>query len=92
MVNVSVLVVLVSLINAPLPLMTPDKVCAALEEYWKVPLFVMLPAYEPDPNDPELLTINLPALIVVAPLYELALLRVKFPDPDFASEFAPEIT
>lgn len=79
MVNVSVLVVLVSLINAPVPLIIPDKVCAALEEYWKVPLLAILPAYEPDPREPEPPIKRVPALTVVIPEYVLTPFSVQVP-------------
>jgi len=76
-VRVSLLVVLVSLIKAPLPLITPERVWAALELYSNVALLVIVCEYEPEPSDPVPPICTVPILMVVAPVYVFTPLRVK---------------
>ena len=56
----------------PTPLITPDNICAELEESSKTPALLMLLAYVPAvellDNFPDPVSSSVPAAIVVAPL------------------------
>ncbi|BEI41392.1 hypothetical protein PHIN9_13230 [Polynucleobacter sp. HIN9] len=66
--SVKVLEFEVSFVKVPDPEIIPEKVWAALEECLNVPLLVMLPAYDPDPNEPVPLITKVPAEMVVVPV------------------------
>ena len=63
-------VALVSFTSEPAPEITPESVCAALDEYSSVAPLAMLmaPAYVPLPRLPALPICSVPALTVVVPL------------------------
>ena len=63
-----------------------------LDEYAKVPLLEIFPAWVPLPRDPEPPIFNVPALIVVFPLYVFTPVKVSVPEPCFVIAPAPERT
>ena len=81
----SVSVLVPDLVKAPVPLIMPDSVWAAVEPYWNVPALLIAPAYVPLPRLPAPPIESVPALIVVAPLYVLTPESVQVPDPCFVT-------